>query len=172
MGPTKKPLGDIWVGRKLKEKDAFRKLKKTSILVYLDFLGKKQTEKKTRPGRADEWIIKNNGEIIYTYKEAEGRGISRASFRDAIDDLIAHGFIDIAEIGSGGRKGDVTKYAISDRWKHYGTDKFVEHKRRPDTRKGRGWAEIMADPERRKEVLRKRKKSIFGVKINTPKRAV
>jgi len=152
--------GDIWFERKHLRSKAFRNLSRVSILVYLDFLRKrKRQEIKANAGRKGGWITANNGEIVYTYKEAEGRGIGRRSFRNAIDELIEKGFIDIAHQGSGGRKGDVTLYSLSERWKDYGTDKFIEApKRVPDRRKGRGFAAIMADPERRDQLLRKRSK--------------
>ena len=117
----------IFLPDELRESQAFRSLSQTSILVYLDFLGKRQIERIKRNKR---WRIKNNGQIVYTYEEAEKRGISRTKFRNAIDDLQQKGLIDITHLGKGGRKpakgetGDVTTYWIDDRWKDYGTDDF------------------------------------------------
>ena len=76
-----------------------------------------------------EWCLTNNGEIQFTYTEAEEKwGISNGRFTRAIDDLIRVGLIDIAKTGCGLHQ-DVTLYAISERWKKYGTAEFVEMKR-------------------------------------------
>jgi hypothetical protein len=112
------------------------------MLVYLDFLRKRQMEPVKRSKKSDDWIIKNNGEIVYPYTEAVHKGIGRREFRNAIDKLIEKGFLDITHQGSGGRSGDMTRYFIDDRWKDYGTPSFrpAVHPRRKDTRKGRGWS--------------------------------
>ncbi|MCI5136835.1 MAG: hypothetical protein D3922_00110 [Candidatus Electrothrix sp. AR1] len=111
------------------------------MLVYLDFLAKRQMEKRKDAKRSDEWIIRNNGEIVYPYSEAEKKGIGRREFSKAIDELINMGFLDITHQGSGGRAGDMTKYFLDDRWKDYGTPSFRPPKkpRLKDTRSGRGW---------------------------------
>jgi len=57
----------------------------------------------------------------------------------AIDTLIEHGFLDISHSGSGGKKGDKSLYAISERWKVWGTDAFTPVSRPKDTRAGRGF---------------------------------
>ncbi len=105
----------------------------------------------TRNGRSKGYIFLNNGEIEYCYSEAEKRGITRPAFARGLDSLVAHGLIDVAKSGQGGRKGDKSLYAISDRWKEYGTDDFVKMKRPKDTRGGRGFA-----------VYWDKKKIIFG----------
>ena len=92
--------------------------------------------------RSDEWVIRNNGEIVYPYAEAEKKGIGRREFRNAIDELIEKGFLDITHQGSGGRSGDMTRYHIDERWREHGTSNFRPAKkpRRKDTRDGRGWS--------------------------------
>jgi len=55
------------------------------------------------------WVCVNNGEIVFTYSEAEKLGLSRKQFRDCTDDVIAHGFIDVTKIG-GGLMGDKSLY--------------------------------------------------------------
>lgn len=92
--------------------------------------------------RKDEWIISNNGEIVYPYKEAEKKGVRKREFRNAIDELMAKGFLDITHQGSGGWSGDMTKFKLDDRWKDFGTEKFrpPQNPRRRDTRTDRGWA--------------------------------
>lgn len=132
----------IWFDQKLLRSTAFRSLKRWSLLVYLDFLRKRQMERVKRGKRSDEWFIKNNGEIVYPYSEAEYKGIGRREFRNAIDELLEKGFLDISHQGSGGRSGDMTKYYLDDRWKEYETPEFRPPKkpRKKDERQGRGWA--------------------------------
>lgn len=138
MSKNKKPM---WLEREIINSPALRSLGKWSLLVCLDFLYKRQMEKKIRNRRANDWIIKNNGEIVYPYSEAQKKGIGPREFRNAIDELIEKGFLDITHHGSGGRSGDMTRYYIDDRWKEYGSPQFRSAKKpRPkDTRKGRGW---------------------------------
>ena len=126
---------------------AFRSLSKWSFLAYMDFLRKRQMEKVKNKNRSPEWVIKNNGDIVYPYLEAENKGIGRREFRNAIDELIEKGFLDIAHQGSGGRSGDMTKYFIDDRWKGYGTPSFqsARNPRKKDSRKGKGWAAFHAN---------------------------
>lgn len=129
---------------------AFRSLSKWSLLVYLDFLRKRKWGQ-VKQGGNKIWIHSNNGEIVYPYLEAERKDIGRREFRNAIDELITKGFLDINHKGKGGRKkidkngrvtGDMTTYIISDRWKDYGKPNFKPPKveRKKDNRGGRGWA--------------------------------
>jgi hypothetical protein len=71
-------------------------------------------------------MVRNNGEIIFTYDEAKGYGISKDVFTRSIDKLIEVGFIDIAEIG-GNRIP--SKYGLSDRWLNYGNSNFEKKER-------------------------------------------
>ena len=157
----------LWIEKDIFESQAFRSLKRVSFLVYFDFLKKRQLEQiKTKSKRSNEWIIRNNGEIVYPYKEATKKGLSSSQFRDAIDDLIAKGFLDITHQGSGGRgkdgkEGDVTKYFLDDRWRDYGTKYFkpANNPRVKDTRQGRGWALLMNDNKKKTAIIKKREKT-------------
>lgn len=134
------PSDIIVVERTLLESRAFRILGGTAKTVLFDFLMKRTIAKtKARPGQRSEKVILNNGKIEYCYSTAEKNGISRPKFVKALDELTEKGFIDITHLGTGGHKGDKNKYAISERWLAWGTEKFVEKKRPKDTRKGRGW---------------------------------
>ena len=153
----------IWFDKDLLRSEAFRSLSKWSILAYLDFLRRRRMHNlKRKKGRSDEWIIENNGAIVYPYHEAEMKGINRRNFRNAIDELIEKGFLDINHSGSGGRKGDVSTYWIDDRWQDYETDKFRPPKnpRVKDARQGRGWGVIMGDKKKKKKLLAKRNKNL------------
>ncbi len=145
---------NIWFDKNLLRSPAFRSLKKWAMIVYLDFLRKRQMEPVKRAKRSDEWIIKNNGEIVYPYAEAEKKGIGRREFRNAIDELIDKGFLDINHRGSGGHSGDMTTYYLDDRWPDYGKLSYRPAKkpRTKDTRQGRGWAAFHA--RRKKQVTK------------------
>jgi hypothetical protein len=107
-------------------------------------------EKLKRKKRSAEWLIKNNGDIVYPYLEAEKKGVGRREFRNAIDELIDKGFIDITHQGSGGRGSDMTTYLIDVRWKDYGTAVFRAAKkpRKKDQRKGVGWSAFHANKKK------------------------
>jgi hypothetical protein len=129
----------IVIERQLLKSKAFRELSKTGKTVFFDFRMRCQGKTHGRPGRKKEFVVTNNGEIVYPYAEAEKNGIPRTSFMRALDELIVKGFIDVAWSGSGGKKGDVSKYAMSKRWRYYDTQHFEPAARPKDTRTGRGF---------------------------------
>jgi len=130
----------IVIERKLLKSQVYRSLTSTSKDVYNNFLMKRVIAKtKARPGRKSESVILNNGEIEYCYSEAEKEGIPRASFMRAITELVEKGFIDIAHSGSGGVKGDKSLYSISDRWRTWGTEEYIQKVRPKDIRAKRGF---------------------------------
>jgi hypothetical protein len=135
----------IYITRDLLESEAYRSLSRCAILIYQDFLAKREMVPIKR-NRKKAWAINNNGEIIYSYSEAKDKGFSRDQFRNAIDELQQKGLIDITHQGRGGKKpanstGDVSTYWIDDRWQDYGTSDFrsPRNPRRKDKRKDRGW---------------------------------
>ena len=105
--------------------ELFWSMPKTAIRVYTIFRNKCVVEKiKARPGVSEAWIIKNNGEIQFTYREAKDKfGIHHSAFTRAIDSLVETGFIDLDHQGQGTR-GDNSRYAISNRWMDFGTNEF------------------------------------------------
>lgn len=99
--------------------------------VYTLFMTKCLVERRPiKPGcNVTDWVIKNNGKIQFTYMEALKKwGIKNGKFRKAIDELIRVGLVDIIHSGFGLYK-DVTLYALSNRWKKFGTDKFIVKER-------------------------------------------
>jgi len=124
--------------RLLKSK-AYRSLRTpTAYFVFGIFMTKRQLVKVGRKGK-EQWDICNNGEIEFTYIEAEGNyGVSAGAFRDAIDELREKGFIDIAATGMGVHKV-TTLYSISDRWKLYGLTEYEPPKPRPKKPINRGF---------------------------------
>jgi len=104
-------------------------LSATAKAVYLLFRTKcKMGRPPGKPGKRD-WAILNNGELVFTYREAQRKyGITASRFRRALDELIEKGFIDVDATGMGVHKV-TTLYGISDRWRGYGTPTFRQAKR-------------------------------------------
>ena len=122
----------LWVPRRMHRYPAYRKLTKSSIFILMEFMYRRKV---TKAGRDGGFVITNNGELIFPYAEAEKKfNIPRSTFRNCIDQLVKLGFIDIAHHG-GGMLKDCSKYGISERWKEYGKEKFIEKSRQKDTRK-------------------------------------
>ena len=116
----------MFVSRSVIMSKAFLALKTPAACqIYLIFLNKcvwKEAQGKRK--QKNNYYHDNNGEIQFSYKEAQEKfGISSGKFTRAIDELIRVGLIDIAHSGFGLHK-DVTLYAISERWQQYGTDDF------------------------------------------------
>ena len=74
----------IYLDKNLLRSKNFRTLTKWSMLVYLDFLRKRQMVKTKKSGRDTIWSIGNNGEIVYPYSEAEYKGIGRRGQRPRV----------------------------------------------------------------------------------------
>jgi hypothetical protein len=115
---------NIWFDKALLESKAFMALgTPTAHKVLAIFWTKRQMEQLGRKGKK-QWNIKNNGEIVFTFLEAEKEyGILTGAFQRAIDELREKGFIDIAASGQGVHKV-ANLYTISNRWKDYGTDNY------------------------------------------------
>ena len=151
---------NFWIEHEMILSPAFHKLNGRAMEVLLLFLSRRQWEK---AGRKGKWYMTNNGEIVFPYKEAKDRfKIPKSSFVRAIDSLIEYGFIDIARLG-GGLIGDCTKYSISDRWRNYDTERFVQ-KKRPKDKRGFGFT---AKNWEEKTGRKRRKQSKSGIKNNT-----
>ncbi len=122
----------MYISKELVKSKAWLSLKTAATCqVYLLFLTKCVIEKSTLSAkhRKNVWVITNNGEIQFSYKEALDKyDLKAGRFKGAIDALVEAGFIDIEHSGFGLQK-DVSRYAISDRWKAYGTDDFIKAER-------------------------------------------
>ena len=151
---------NIWVEREMILSPAFHKLNGRSMKVLFLFLYRRQWKQAERKGK---WYTTNDGQILFPYKEAKKKfKIPKSSFARAIDSLVEYGFIDIAHLG-GGLIGDCTRYSISNRWKNYDTERFVQKKRPKDTRGFGFTAKNWEDKTGRK----RRIESKSGIKNNT-----
>ena len=133
--PIIKAGSGMFIPRRMHRNPAFLKLNPSSIFILMEFLyRRKVVQVPAKDGRGKDWIISNNGEIFFTYDEAENNfRIPRSTFRRAIDQLVNLGFIDITHHG-GGMMKDASKFAISERWKTYGKKEFLKKSRPKDTR--------------------------------------
>jgi hypothetical protein len=121
-----KPYNDLYVEQELIKSPAYIELGGKAPQVFMLFLCRRRVEKESR-GRH---VITNNGKIIFPYKEAlEKYGIKKSTFAKALDKLVENGFIDVSHSG-GGMNGDCSLFAISDRWRKFGTKKFVSKVRK------------------------------------------
>jgi hypothetical protein len=113
----------IVLDQSLVRSKSWLELSGTAHCVYLLFRCRCKVEK-YRCRKKHGFTIANNGQLVFTYAEAEQKyGILRGRFSRAISELIYHGFIDITATGQGTYKV-TTLYAISDRWQAFGTPDF------------------------------------------------
>ena len=86
----------------------------------------------------------DEGRLTFTCEQAAKWGISQHRFTRAIDQLIDRGFLDIAgHEPRNGEPGVRTVYALSNRWRAWGTPDF-EPAERPKDQRGIG----LRDPKR------------------------
>jgi hypothetical protein len=108
--------------------EAWLSLSGVAPQVYLLFLTKRRMEKMKRRGTKGH-ICTNSRELIFTYREAQTKyHISQPRFRRAIDQLVGRGFLDIAKPGKAVAR-IATEYALSERWRDYGTPTFQQSER-------------------------------------------
>lgn len=132
-GKTKKK--HVVLEREMIFSQAFRELKGAAKDVVLIFMAKRQMKSYGRQGK-QRWIVENDGEINFTYGEAIEYGITARRFARALDEAVEKGFVDVAYSGLGVLNGvrDPSRFAISNRWRAYGTPDFVPASREKDMR--------------------------------------
>ena len=136
-----------YIDRDVLVSNAFNSLAAAPIRVYLHFLLKRKMVKRSI-GKRKKWVQVNNGELVFTYAMAKkDLNMPSSTFMNCIDRLVAVGLLDIPHSGAGGKKGDVSLYSLSERWRKFGTPEFIQKSRPKDNRSGRGFA---AYPENRK----------------------
>lgn len=131
---------NIWFEKQLIYSKAFAELKTANAHKALAFFLTKRQCAPTGIGRCKKWEITNNGEIVFTYKEAKKKLDIKSdkTFTNIIDELRDKGFVDIASTGMGVHKV-TTLYSISDRWRLYGTPEYKKPKPRPKGPINRGF---------------------------------
>lgn len=127
MGRKRKPR-KIWLLEEMVISKAFTELTGKSVQVLMLFHARQKFIHLggSNYAKDEEW------KIIFTYADAKTDfGFSAKQFRHAIDQLVAHGFIDITEYG-GGLQRSATVFEISERWTRYGEENFEEKTRIKD----------------------------------------
>lgn len=115
----------VYLQRDILESQAFWKLTATAIKVFLIFR-MKCVIKNNSVGKHNLKTIVNNGDIQFTFKEAEVKyDILKSSFLRARDLLIEVGLIEITENGG---EHHPNKYAISENWRKYPEQSFKRPK--------------------------------------------
>ena len=85
-------------------------------------------------------VIYYNSDLIFTYAEAESFGISEASFRRALIELVEKGFLEVQyQGGSLGNGKDWSTYRLIDDWKLYGTPSFRPRTKTPAIQISKGF---------------------------------
>lgn len=116
---------NIWVSKELIQSKAYQSLKAPAAFRVLALFWVRRQVTKLTHGKREQWCISNNGRIQFSYKEAHDRWhLSGGAFRRAIDELRDRGFVDVAETGQGVHKV-ANMYALSDRWRKYGTAEYI-----------------------------------------------
>ena len=119
--------------REMLRSKAYTTLTGASPIILAGFYCKRRLQQ-VKVGKRTTYEVTNNGEIVFTYREAHDiYRLSKPRFTRALDQLIDHGFIDVAVSGAQLWR-QCNLYAISERWRLFGTPDF-ESKPRP---KGRG----------------------------------
>jgi hypothetical protein len=119
---------------------AFKQLSRKQVGILFAFMERRQfgSQKKVR-GKSSRRQITNNGEIVFTYKEAREAGFSDSTFAAALTRLVEVGFIDISYHGNGNVNGDWSRYACSERWRNYGKPEFISKTRAKDPRRSKAF---------------------------------
>jgi hypothetical protein len=136
---VKKRDRSIWTSSDVLESKAFFALTVHGIRVLMIFYTKRKLKEHHHKKRSSWWEIINNGELVFTYKEAVNKwDMSRKQFVHALDDLIAKGFLEITYQGTG--PGDPSTYKLCERWQAFGTEHFKSApERRKNVSKKMGW---------------------------------
>jgi hypothetical protein len=102
----------VMIEREMIRSKAWKKLNHYSVRAYLHIKYK--------------FNGKNADDLSFTYEEAT-KIMNGHTYKKAIDQLVQYGFIDMKR--SGACFGKCNIFALSERWKKYGTEAFREGKR-------------------------------------------
>ena len=108
----------FWTERDLLKSAAYLALPFSARAALPHFYAKCQYEK-VGGRRSKEFKHTNNGELVFTYKEAEALGFARPTFSKVLAELQNKGFIKLTLRGFGG-VGEVrasSQFALSPDWK-------------------------------------------------------
>jgi hypothetical protein len=127
--------GGTFVERDLFQSKPFISLSGVAPQVLINFLGKRIFVSIKKRGRKTERQCINCDSLKFPYVEAKRLGISQTRFTRAIDDLLAKGFISVVHKGGTG-EGDLSRYAISDKWQLWQKGRVIETRLRETVTRG------------------------------------
>ena len=134
MGKKKLP-GKIWIDRDMSQSKAYLALRGFAPQLLILVLGKRQYEKRGRKGK-EKWVIVNGDKINITYTEFKSKyKITQPRLTNAIDHLLAKGFISIIRPG-GTYRQDKAVYKLSDNWIIWQPGMVFETRDRDSTQRG------------------------------------
>lgn len=113
---------NLFFSRRLLSSEAYMTLKDASIKVLNFFYMKRQFAKVNTP-KGKKYVQTNNGDLVFTRKEALDLGFTSPRFTKAIDGLINAGFLSITHQG-GGMAQDNSTYKLINEWEKFGTAEF------------------------------------------------
>lgn len=103
--------GRIWISNDMAESAAYNSLSGYAPQLLILVLGKRRFEKQGRKGK-QKWVCTNIDSINITYSEFLKRGISKQRLTQAIDQLLAMGFISLIHSG-GAYRHDKSIFALN-----------------------------------------------------------
>jgi len=124
---------NVYLSWEILDSGAFKELSPSAIRILLRFL-QKRTWSKVGKGVRSRNVYENGG-LVFTYAEAASMGIKNTTFYEAIMRLVEVGFIDLEHQG-GAYGQDYSRYAISERWRDYGTENFKEVEKKRSLQSG------------------------------------
>jgi hypothetical protein len=129
-----------WLDFDLINSKAFLGLSGKAAVIVLIWFHQKANKRRVKSGkRKGQLVITNNGEITFSYADALKLGVSRKTFHRVLRELVEkRGFVDVVERGNWYLK-ESTKFAISERWKKFGTPEYQEKKLKRSLPKGVGF---------------------------------
>jgi hypothetical protein len=124
-----------YIEKRMFESRAFLALRGSAPQLLILFLGRRSFD---RVGKKQnkKYECTNSDSISFTYIEAQKKyGFSKHTFRRAIDDLLAKGFIEVKHSG-GAYKRDKSLYALSVKWTFWNPGTVFECRKRDPVQRG------------------------------------
>lgn len=115
----------VYFENDLRKSKAWAALTKTEMNIYFELRSRTTLNTLKRKGRGQLYIRDNKIKLVYS--EAAKLGWPTSTFSRGIQGLERRGLIDLIRPG-GGKRGVECLYAISNRWRDYGTPKFKKNK--------------------------------------------
>jgi len=121
---------DTYIQNNLYTSAAWMELSGAACQIYIIFLGKRRGLTKIKDPKGKEkpsWEAKNQNNLDFSCWDALNVfGLTIPRFRRGIKELFKYGFLTIVKHGLPQWR-EKTIYSLSENWKNFGTDKFIEY---------------------------------------------